>query len=240
MKKSLRGQALYKSICDYIKQYILDHDLKPGDPLPPEGQLVYDLGVGRSSVREAVKSLQSLGIIEVRQGDGLYVRELNFDPMLETFKFGMRFDTRTVAELLQIRIWLEAAVIGDAVKQIGKKELKQLDALLEKWDIWNQRGEDFSELDGEFHRILYSVLKNETLMRLIDVFWVSFWGLEIDAIRDSDPVTELQAHRLILDAVKAGDTALARTNLLLHFEYIKGRIAQYQQLSGASDPSPAG
>ena len=59
MKKSLRGQALYKSVCDYIKQYILDHDLKPGDPLPPEGQLVEDIGVGHSSVREAVKSLHT-------------------------------------------------------------------------------------------------------------------------------------------------------------------------------------
>jgi len=145
----------------------------------------------------------------------------------------MRFDTRTVAELLQIRIWLEAAVIGDAVKQIGKKELKQLEAVLEKWDAWNQAGQDFSELDGEFHRILYSVLKNDTLMRLFDVFWVSFWGLEIDTIRDSDPVVELQAHRRILEAVKAGDTDQARANLLRHFEYIKGRINEYQQANSS-------
>ena len=234
MKKSLRGQALYKSVCDYIKQYILDHDLKPGDPLPPEGQLVEDIGVGHSSVREAVKSLQSLGIIDVRHGNGLFVRELNFDPMLETFKFGMRFDTRTVSELLQIRIWLEEAVIGDAVKKIGRKELKQLDAVLDRWKIRNQNSEEFYELDEEFHRILYSVLENETLMRLFDVFWVSFWGLDIDPIRESDPVTELNAHHLILDAVKAGDKDLARTQLLKHFEDIKTRLAQYDQ-SAAED-----
>ncbi|MBN1146023.1 MAG: FadR family transcriptional regulator [Anaerolineales bacterium] len=229
MKKSLRGQALYKSICEYIKQYILDHDLKPGDPLPPEGQLVEDLGVGRSSVREAVKSLQSLGIIEVRQGNGLFVRELNFDPMLEIFTFGMRFDTRTVVELLQIRIWLEAAVIGDAVKHIGKREIKQLEAVLGRWELRDQSREDFFRLDEEFHRILYSVLENETLMRLFDVFWVSFWGLEIDAIRDSDPSAELESHRQLLAAVKTGDTDLARAQLLRHFESVKARIAQYHQ-----------
>jgi DNA-binding FadR family transcriptional regulator len=134
----------------------------------------YYLCIGRSSVREAVKSLQSLGIIDVRQGNGLYVRELNFDPMLETFKFGMRFDTRAVAELLQIRIWLEAAVIGDAVKKIGEKEIKQLDAVLCRWADCNQDVEESFELDEESHRILYSVLENETLMRLFDVFWVSF------------------------------------------------------------------
>jgi DNA-binding FadR family transcriptional regulator len=241
MIQPLRGQALYKSVYDYIKQYILDHDLKAGDPLPPEGQLVDDLGVGRSSVREAVKSLQSLGIIEVRQGNGLFVRELNFDPMIETFKFGMRFDTRTVVELLQIRIWLETAVIGDAVKRIGKKQLKQLDAVLARWEARNQNGEEFIELDEQFHRILYSVLENDTLMRLFDVFWVSFSGLEIDAIRSSNPVDELQAHQMLLEAVKAGDTDLARERLLKHFEHVKARILQYHldMEAGSQQSHPA-
>ncbi len=71
MSLPLRGPALHEAVRDYIKQYILDRKLKPGDPLPPEGQLAQELGVGRSSVREAVKALQSLGIIEARQGNGL-------------------------------------------------------------------------------------------------------------------------------------------------------------------------
>jgi len=229
MKQSLRGPALYEAIRDYIKQYILEHNLKPGDALPPEGQLVEDLGVGRSSVREAVKSLQTLGIIDVRQGNGLFVRELNFDSILETLKFGMRFDARTVKELLQIRIWLEAAVIGDVLKRIGKKELKHLDSILAKWEERNQSGVDFFELDEEFHRTLYNVLGNETLMRLFGAFWVSFWGLDINAVRESDPITELQAHRQILDAVKAGDADSARAQLLKHFEYVQARIAEYDQ-----------
>ena len=64
MEKPLRRPALSKEVRDYIKQYILENDLKGGDPLPPEHQLVEELGVGRSSVREAIKSLQSLGIVE--------------------------------------------------------------------------------------------------------------------------------------------------------------------------------
>ena len=90
MQKPLRGPALSKAVRDYVKQYILDHKLQGGDALPPETQLAHDLGVGRSSVREAVKALQSLGIVEVRHGDGLYVREYNMDPILETLSFGLR------------------------------------------------------------------------------------------------------------------------------------------------------
>jgi len=227
MKRSLRGPALNEVIRDYIKQYILEHDLRPGDPLPNEGRLVEDLGVGRSSVREAVKSLQSLGIVDVRQGEGLYVRELNFDPMLETFKFGMQFDPQTLAELLQIRIWLEMAVIGDAVKQIGAEELAELDAIVQTWERRIQKREKYYDLDEEFHRILYSTLNNHTLMKLFDVFWIAFLSLEIGAIQESDPAEELESHRILLLAVKARDADLTRKQLQRHFDHVKERIQRY-------------
>ncbi|MDR3574314.1 MAG: hypothetical protein P4L50_10650 [Anaerolineaceae bacterium] len=68
----------------------------------------------------------------------------------------------------------------------------------------------------------------------MDVFWISFWRLEIDAIHESDPVPELQSHGLILDAVKAGDKNLARIQLLKHFENVKTRIEKYRQSTGAN------
>jgi len=170
MKQSLRGPALYTAVRDYIKQYILENDLKPGDPLPPEGQLVEDLGVGRSSVREAVKSLQSVGIVDVRQGDGLYVRELNFDPMLEAFIFGMKFDPNTLVELLQIRTWLEVSVIGDAVGHLTAEDLTRLEAVLKEWEERVRDGEEYSDLDESFHQIIYGVLDNQTLMNLFSAF----------------------------------------------------------------------
>jgi len=229
MKKNLHGEALYKAVCDYIKQYIIENNLKAGDPLPSEGQLADDLGVGRGSVREAVKSLQSLRIIDVQHGTGLFVRELNFEPMLENFKFGMQFDSRTISELLQIRILLETAVIGSAVEKIDEDALQDLDALLGQWVTYNQEGKDFTELDEDFHRILYSVLDNNTLMQLFDVFWEVFWELELGNIVKADPVKELQTHQQILDAVKARDVELTRTRLLQHFDYINERIEQYRQ-----------
>lgn len=227
MKQSLRGPALYTSIRDYIKDYILKHDLKPGDSLPPEGQLVEELGVGRSSVREAVKSLQSVGIVDVRQGNGLFVRELNFDPMLETFLFGMKFDPRTLAELLQIRIWLEVAVIGDAVAHIDAEGVKKLEELLVKWDQRVAAGEEYSDLDESFHEIIYGVLDNQSLMKLFSVFWVSFTSLESEITRDADPENVVEAHRSIVEAIKTKDASRVRSELLRHFDNIKDRIATY-------------
>ena len=227
MKQSLRGPALYTSIRDYIKEYILEHDLKPGDSLPPEGQLVEELGVGRSSVREAVKSLQSVGIVDVRQGNGLYVRELNFDPMLETFLFGMKFDPHTLAELLQIRSWLEVAVIGDAVEHIGAQEISKLEGILLVWERRVRAGEEYSDLDEEFHEIIYGVLDNQSLMKLFSVFWVSFTSLENEVTRDADPEKVIEFHKSIVDAIKTRDSSLVRRQLLQHFDHIKERIDQY-------------
>jgi DNA-binding FadR family transcriptional regulator len=229
MQKTLRGQALYKSVRDYIKNYIIEENLQPGDPLPSEVQLAEDLGVGRGSVREAVKSLQSLGIVGVQHGTGLSVREPNFDLMSESFKFGMHFNARAISELLQIRIWLETAVIGDAVNQIDAAALQELDSLLDQWEQHNQEGKAFTELDEAFHRTLYAALENQTLIKLFDAFWDAFFDLESEVVFDSDPADELRAHRRILDAVHARDPQLARQALSDHFNYVRERIEQYRQ-----------
>lgn len=227
MNKPLRGPALYKAIRDYIKQYIIENNLKPGDSLPPEGQLVEDLGVGRSSVREAVKSLQSVGIVDVRQGDGLYVRELNFDPMLEAFIFGMQFDPNTLAELLQIRIWIEVSVIGDAVEHLTDADVAKLEAILDEWGRRVQAGEEYSDLDESFHQTIYGVLHNQTLMNLFSAFWTAFTNLDTQITQDAEPASVLQFHRSIVDAIRSRDSESTRKRLEEHFQHIKGRIHQY-------------
>ena len=227
MKQSLRGPALYKGIRDYIKQYILEHGLRPGDALPSEGQLVEDLGVGRSSVREAVKSLQSVGIVDVRQGNGLFVRELNFDPMLEAFIFGMQFDPNTLAELLQIRTWLEGAVIGDAVSLLTEDDLQKLQAVLNEWEVRVRNGEEYSDLDESFHQIIYGVMGNKTMMKLFSAFWISFSNLDDQITHDIDPEAVLQFHSAILAAIRTRDPVQTHRQLINYFDHVKSRISRF-------------
>ena len=224
MNQPLRGPALHEAVRDYIKQYILDHKLKPGDPLPPEGQLAQELGVGRSSVREAVKALQSLGIIEARQGNGLFVREYNFDPVLEILSYGMRFNHTIMLEFFQIRLWLEAAVIGDAVRQINPTQIPQLEELLVLWDERTRTGQSWADLDKQFHDILYPTLNNQTLLKLNEVFWLAYDKLDMEGIHDADPVEELADHRAIFEAIKSGNPDLTRQRLLANFTHFQSRI----------------
>ena len=209
---SFRRPALNAAVRGYIKQYILDRGLKPGDALSTEGELANDLGIGRTSVREAVKSLQSLGIVEVRHGGGLYVREYNFDPVLEVLGYGVRFDSRTLAELLEIRMWLESAVIADAIRSMTPADIAHLQAIIAPWEARVEAGaagtDAIKEWDQAFHRALYTPLGNETLVKLIDVFWMAF-GEFVGEYRN-EPEPDLQEHVRILRAVAGREIEAAR------------------------------
>jgi DNA-binding FadR family transcriptional regulator len=210
---------------DYVKQYILDQRLGAGDPLPTETQLAQDLGVARGSVREAIKALQSLGIVEVRHGDGLYVRPYTFDPITETLGYGMRFDTKTLAELLQIRILFERAAIEEVVQHITPQEVERLEQLMVTWKQRLKAREPHRDLDEEFHRILYTSLDNQTFMKLFEVFWFAYENLDNPIIRDvSRAERDYATHRGLLDAVQCGDAEAARKWMAQHFENLQERI----------------
>lgn len=224
MEKPLKGPALSEAIRNYIKQYIIHNKLKPGDPLPPETQLMEELGVGRSSVREAVKALQSLGIVEIRRGNGLYVREANFDPVLEILDYSMRFDPRVFSEVFMIRVWLESAVIEEAVQSISDADIYRLEQLMYSWEERCAAGEPFADLDEKFHYILYRSLTNVTLVNLFQVFWTAFENVEIEDIRIADPGVVLADHWELYKIISSRDTVRIRQVLINHFSHVDRRI----------------
>ncbi len=234
MQPPFRRPVLNELIRDYVKRYILDHGLSAGDPLPSETQLAQELGVGRGSVREAIKALQSSGIVEVRRGNGLFVRPYTFDPILETLSYGMRFDTTTLAELAQIRVLLERAAIEDAVRQMGAADLGRLEGLMDVWEQRVQTEGPVSDIDEQFHRVLYGTLNNQTLMKLLEVFWIAFENLDNPVIQDARPAEhDFENHRAILDAVKARDADLARQLMMRHFSNLQERIRRATGLPDA-------
>jgi DNA-binding FadR family transcriptional regulator len=227
MERPRRRPSLNETIRDYVKQYILDQGLNAGDPLPPETQLAQELGVGRGSVREAIKALHALGIVEVRHGDGLYVRSFGFDPILETLSYGIRFDTTTLAELLQIRILIERSAIEDAIQRISPDQISQLETVMETWRQRVESHDSHRDLDEDFHRILYRCLNNQTFMKLFEVFWIAYENLQDPIIRDTVRTErDYGTHRALLDAVKVGDCEAARQCMMLHFAHLQERIRQ--------------
>jgi DNA-binding FadR family transcriptional regulator len=230
MEKLARSQLLNRAIQGQIRQYITHNGLKPGDLLPPEGQIAADLGVSRGSVREAIKALESLGIVEVRHGEGVRVRSFNFDSILELLSYGVAFDPNKISEILQIRIWLEDAAIVDALAAIDEGTLAEMESLLAAWQIKADANADTSEEDRAFHRLLYAGLNNASLSQLIDIFWVVYHAKPAaDKGEDRNPVATVQAHRDLLAAIRLRDPLLARQRMRDHFRNLEARMTRFAQ-----------
>jgi DNA-binding FadR family transcriptional regulator len=226
-KPPFRGPALNRAIQDHIKRTITENQMQPGDMLPPEGQIAQDLGVSRGSVREAVKALESLGIVEVRHGNGVFVRAFNFDSFLDLLSYGLVFDHSRIAEILQIRKWLEVAAIGEATQRIASGEIVRIEEVLDCWAGKAAAGEPTSDEDRAFHRMLYSSLGNQSLNALLDNFWLVFHAVPVRSITtDLQPTTTLQDHREILAALRQRDAPLARQRIQDHFRNLEDRMAR--------------
>jgi DNA-binding FadR family transcriptional regulator len=236
MDRLKRGPALSQLVQDQLKNFIIQSCLQPGDALPPEGQLAEKLGVSRGSVREAVKALESLGIIEVRHGHGLFVRAFNFDSVLNLLSFGLLFDETKIFEILQIRKWLETAAIGQVVNQVSDDCLQELEAILARWEAQASAKASTAAEDRAFHATLFSPLENHSLNALLDVFWLVFHNVRVRAITtDLRPTTTLQDHRDILEAVRRRDAPLARRCIEEHFSNLEGRIQEVRTGAGATE-----
>jgi DNA-binding FadR family transcriptional regulator len=228
---------LTRVIQDQVKRFITERRLGPGDLLPPEGQLADDLGVSRGSVREAIKSLESLGIVEVRHGDGVRVREFNFDSILDFLSYGLVFQPTRAVEILQIREWLEGAAVATVANSISEAELDQVDALLAAWEKNAAAGEPTAQEDRSFHRMLYASLGNASLLSLIDIFWVVYHALPAQTVgQDTEPLKTVQTHRDLVAALRQRDPALARQRMTEHFRNIEIRFGQAIEPSRPNQP----
>lgn len=205
-----RYNSLAKQVRQYIKQYIVDNACTGGDPLPPEGEIAQTLGVSRTAVREAVKALEALGIVEVRHGAGLFVRPFNLDATREILAFSLDSDAQTIAELSQARQWLDIGAMPEIVAQIDDAAIRELETILERWRAGMPEGDPKHE-DACFHNALARVTGNRLLILLTDTYWHILSGSpELILHRPTDARANYEHHRRILDAVKARDVAAAQ------------------------------
>ena len=222
IKPLSRPPLLHVSVQESLKAYIADGQLQPGAPLPPEGDLALQLGVSRNSVREAIKALESVGILETRRGIGVFVRGFSLDPLLDHLPYGLGRELKDVGDVLQIRCTLEFGLIELCVQTIGEDDLIALRRTLDAMRAKAERGEAFAEEDQAFHMLLFRCLGNPVLDRLIEIFWVAFHKASgFFRMTNPDPIATWRDHERIFEAVVARDAAEARVRLERHYEGIK-------------------
>lgn len=231
-KARFSAQVRLRALQADIMELILDRDLDAGDPLPTESELCEVLGVGRNTLRESLKVLQALGVIEIRHGFGMFVAPSNFDALADGLTFRGRLSLRheglEALQLVDIRQALESGLISAAIAVVTKEHLALIEAAVAKMEELAARGEIFAETDAEFHRLLFEPLGNDLLMNLMSVFWKVYSKIHMEiGTEGTDLVTTAGQHRDIYTAVAAQDATTASELLNRHFDGIRARIKRF-------------
>jgi len=222
-----RAPLLHVTVQESLRNYIEANKLKAGDALPPESFLAQQLGVGRNSVREAIKALESIGILETRRGIGVFVKEFSFKPLLDNLAYGLQDSLRDVEELREIRRVLETGLIAKTIEMISAEDLAELRAATEGMRLKAERNESFAAEDQRFHQLLFRCQNNHMLSALIDIFWIAFTkASDFTNLDNESPLDTWRDHHEIVEAIAAKDVERARHRLDEHYRGIQRVIAK--------------
>jgi GntR family transcriptional repressor for pyruvate dehydrogenase complex len=215
--------ALTDEAIEKIKQMIISGRVRPGEKLPREADLAAELGLSRNSLREAVKALSLINVLDVRQGDGTYATSLAPSLLLEALSFIVDFHRDdTVLEFLEIRRILEPAATALAAARMPDEDRVELGKVLDAADA-SAPVDEFVAADMEFHRLIAVGSGNSVLASLVDNI-----SVPTARAREWRGMTEPRAqertlaeHRAIYQAIMNRDPDLARSTAIVHIAGIE-------------------
>ena len=227
-----RAPRVTEEAIDKIRERIVSGSWGPGDRLPKETELAAELGLSRNSLREAVRALSQLRVLEVRQGDGTYVSSLEPDLLLESTGFISHLLLgQTEIELYEVRRILEASAATLAAGRIDAAEKDDLARILERMRQ-AQTVEELVEADVAFHAVIAKAAGNAVLASLLAslstrTMRVRLWhGRAVDDALDETR----EEHRRIFEAISAGDPELARAAATAHIasgeRWLRAQLAE--------------
>ncbi|MFO0937151.1 MAG: FCD domain-containing protein [Gemmataceae bacterium] len=222
--QALRRPKLRDQAAEQIKQYIVSHQLVPGDRLPTETQLAETLDVSRLSVREATKSLEFLGIVESKTGVGLTVGRIDMKRVTEHLGFHSGLLDVDPQQLIDSRVILETGVLPHVARNMASNP--EIESTLRDLVQRFRTARDLKmwiELDIRFHRTLFEASGLKPLLAFSDLLNVFFQKFR-ESVRKAEWQAGIESHRRLVDLLAKGRVAEATQELRKHIESHKERL----------------
>ena len=222
--EAIRRNRIYEEIARQIEKMITEK-MKTGDRLPPERQLAEQFGVSRSSIRDAIRTLELSGLVEARQGVGTVVREHSTDAVVNPLTTILVQKRRLVGELIDVRKMIEPPLSARAALHATPEEVAEMESILKRQQQKMNQGELAIDEDAEFHYAIALAADNSVVLKVIDVL--------MDLLRDTRerslqlvgrPERSIAGHREILDAIKRRDEAGAEAAMCRHIEAVENIV----------------
>lgn len=221
----VKKSTLAEEIVANLLSLITERQLRPGDKLPPERDLAAMMHVSRLSLREALRALAMMNIVEIRQGDGTYVTSLKPELLIEHLDFVFSLEDATFLQLFEARRVLEVGIVMMAAERVTDADIAEMESWLAVARQNVDNHEAFAETDIKLHDKIVECARNPMLSRFMAS--VSQLGrasrrrtTEIPGV----PRQVLEDHRAIIEALKARDPDAARLAMLYHLKNIENQL----------------
>jgi GntR family transcriptional repressor for pyruvate dehydrogenase complex len=239
--KVVRTSRLYEQIVQQIEESVLNGSLKPGDQLPAERDLAQRLGVSRTAVREAVKTLREKGLVEAYSGRGTFVTDGTSQAARQSFdlmvKIGQQEGSPHLAEL---RLILEPGIAAIAAERVKDEDLISLREAVAVMDRSQKDPAAYIEADLDFHLALAEAVANPLILSLIDSIVGLLREQRIKIFNvEGGPQRGQFHHKRILEAMERRDPEMARSAMRAHLEQVRqdSQVSSSGESSGKHTPA---
>jgi GntR family transcriptional repressor for pyruvate dehydrogenase complex len=235
MLKAVEKRRAYQDVVEQILALIKNETLKKGDQLPTERDLTETFKVSRNTVREAIRSLESMKLVESRQGDGTYVLLSGKEIELQHLCTALFHDEDDLREIFHVRNIIEPHIAQLAAERATPKEIEELEEIVEQHESHLNSVSQTIDTDTAFHMALAGAARNRVMSRLVHAL-IDLLAESRKEILQSEQraVESLRGHKLVLDAIKARDSVGARDAMRRHLHEIEKLLFKRKKGGGKS------
>jgi len=228
MFKPIKNTTISKKVIEQIKYMLYEDTLKKGDRLPSERLMAEKLQISRSSVREALRELEIMGLIESRPGEGNFIKENFEDILFEPFSTIFLIKQSSTREILELREIIEKGNVSLAAERITDEELRELKSILDKSSVSDSEDE-LVDLDVLFHYKIAQGSKNFLLQSILNAV-SSLIEFSIKDTRKNILIGDvhkqiiMKQHYNIYEALKRRNKAASEKAMAIHLNYVNSEM----------------
>lgn len=222
-EKIIKPQRTYQEVLKQINNLIIDGRLQPGDRLMGEREMAVELGVSRTTLREALRTMEFLGWVEIKPGEGTFIRNPQLSEVISPLALALSAEQTQIDELWETRITLEVECAGLAAARASEADLGRIASILHEMQSSWRDLDAYVKADMRFHYLVTQASQNSMMNRLLQTFVVHILELIKKAgplrfSHDIGGVNTIQEHISIYEAIASHDEDQARSLMRKHLE----------------------
>ena len=237
MLKAIRKTRIYEEVVNQVHEMVREGKFKAGDQLPSERELAETFKVSRTSVREALRALETQGLIVSRTGAGNFVADLPVESLIAPLAAMLIEEKSALADIFEMRKVIEPHIASLAAERATKRDIERMKKILDKQREAVSRGETGVEADAELHFAIGRATQNQALEKLVSGLMDILSHSREESLQTKDRrKASIESHRKILSAIEAHDTKKAREAMLFHIEQVEENVLSAKKpLTGYSE-----